>query len=64
MNKSLKNKETRCFQILLEIRNSLRAAVRESLESHFDLMGLEWKFIYSDGKTYRVRVEEVRSETE
>lgn len=64
MNKSLKTKETHCFQILIEIRNSLRAAVKESLESNFTLEGLRWKFIHYDGKTYEISIKEVRSERE
>lgn len=55
--------ETRCLEMLMKIRVSLRAAVVEFFGSHFDSVGLKQRLRYSDGKVYEITIKEVRDES-
>ncbi len=54
--------ETRCLEMLMKIRVSLRAAVSEFFGSHFDSVGLKQRLRYSDGKVYEITIREVKDE--
>lgn len=63
MKISNETKETRCLEMLMKIRVSLRAAVSEFFDSHFDAEGLRQKLRYSDGKVYEITIKEVKDES-
>lgn len=62
MNKSTETNETRCIEIMLKIRTSLRAAVVDFFGAYFDSKGMVQRLKYSDGKVYEITIKEVRDE--
>jgi len=63
MRTTIETKETRCLEMLMKIRVSLRAAVSEFFGSHFDAEGLRQRLRYSDGKVYEITIREVKNES-
>lgn len=62
MKTTNETKETFCLEIMYKIRTSLRAAVNEFFNAHYDSVGLKQRLRYSDGKVYEITVREVKDE--
>jgi hypothetical protein len=55
--------ETHCLDMMVRIRTSLRAAVKEFLTANYDVEGLRQRLRYSDGKVYEITIREVKDES-